>query len=330
MRVAFLCDIYIHWLRAANCSNMDVSLKVAADEFILSGGFMQKSFVCKGRSVVNGKQFVKMGKTMRWLTFFTTGEGPQQSPLTDSKVLEYIKLQVRDHVQERLAELRAADDAPEEAAAEDLSERLGLASMGIDDDDDSEKEVIISKKSLNLLGKHIPVPLTIEGAPANWEPVFVIDMTLGTRMELSAWNLTNLFAAFEKERPLRAAVVRKKKLPVTPKKKAKASPKKKGTSPLPDYSPSSGKRRYDFKGVGPVRVTPVESESLPIGVRTPRKYEVVNRKRPAGVKSKNFTELSEKSTRTRRRRNQKMDTHSDQESDSEVFAHDEDPNLDSD
>ena len=289
---------------------------------------MQKSFVCKGRSVVNGKQFVKMGKTMRWLTFFTTGEGPQQSPLTDSKVLEYIKLQVRDHVTDRLAEIRAADDAPEEAAAEDLSERLGLANMGIDDDDDSEKEVIISKKSLNLLGKHIPVPLTIEGAPANWEPVFVIDMTLGTRMELSAWNLTNLFAAFEKERPLRAAVVRKKKVPVTPKKKAKASPKKKGTSPLPDYSRNSGKRRYDFKGVGVVRVTPGEPGK--IGVRTPRRYEVVNRKRPAGVKSKNFTELSEKSTRTRRRRTKQMDTHSDQESDSEVFAHDEDPKLDSD
>ena len=92
---------------------MDVSLKVAEDEFILSGGCMQKSFVCKGRSVVDGKEFVKMGKTMRWVTFFTIGEGPQQSPLTNSKVLSNIKQQVRDNVQERLAETRAADEAPE-------------------------------------------------------------------------------------------------------------------------------------------------------------------------------------------------------------------------
>ena len=111
---------------------------------------------------------------------------------------------------------------------------------------------------------------------------------------------------------------------MTPKKKAKASPKKKGTSPLPDYSPSSGRRRYDFKGVGPVRVTPVESESLPIGVRTPRKYEVVNRKRPAGCK-----DTGDMSKRTRGRLDKLMDKYSDMGSDDNVFEADEDPDLDS-
>ena len=41
---------------------MQVSLKLEADEFILRGGMMEKSFVCQGLSVVSGKKFVKMGK----------------------------------------------------------------------------------------------------------------------------------------------------------------------------------------------------------------------------------------------------------------------------
>ena len=69
-------------------------------------------------------------------------------------------------------------------------------------------------------------------------------------MELNEENLTNLFAAFADEKPALAFVAKKKKLAVTPKRKAKASPKKKTTSPLPDDSPISGSRRYQYKGVG--------------------------------------------------------------------------------
>ena len=57
---------------------MSVSLKLD-DEFILRGGMMEKSFVCKDLSVVSGKKFVKMGKTMRWVTFFAIGEGISSS-----------------------------------------------------------------------------------------------------------------------------------------------------------------------------------------------------------------------------------------------------------
>ena len=111
---------------------------------------------------------------------------------------------------------------------------------------------------------------------------------------------------------------------MTPTRKAKASPKKKATSPLPDNSPTSGNRRYEYKGVGIVRVLQGEKEGR--GVRTPRRYQVVNRKRPAGYKP----EHGEMSSSTKRRLNAKMDAYSDHGSDEDVFARDEDPNLDSD
>ena len=85
---------------------------------------MEKSFVCKGLSVVSRKNFVKMGKTMRWVTFFATGDGPQQSPLTHSKVLHTIRGQARDHVKARLADIHDVDEGPE-VEVEDLSERIG-------------------------------------------------------------------------------------------------------------------------------------------------------------------------------------------------------------
>ena len=90
---------------------------------------------------------------MRWVTFFTIGEGPQQSPLTNSEALYNIRQQARDNVKVRLAENRAADEAPEAAAVEDLSDRLGLAGMGLDDDDEPEDHLVICKKSLKLLPK---------------------------------------------------------------------------------------------------------------------------------------------------------------------------------
>ena len=210
---------------------------------------MEKSFVCKGLSVVSGKKFVKMGKTMRWVTFFATGEGPQQSPLTQSKVLYNIRQQAREFVKNRLKDIIAADDVAE-AEVEDLSDRLGLGAMGLVDDDDPEDEVVICTKSLKVLPPTMKVPLTISGAPAGWAAAFVVDSTVGTKMELTEVNMTNLFAAFEHEKPVRAAVVKKKKRAVTPKRKAKATPKKKATSPLPDDSPTSGSRRYLYKGVG--------------------------------------------------------------------------------
>ena len=106
---------------------------------------------------------------------------------------------------------------------------------------------------------------------------------------------------------------------MTPKRKAKASPKKGATSPLPDDSPISGSRRYEYKGVGIVRV--LQGEKKGRGIRTPRRYQVVNRKRPAA---------SEMSVTTKARLEAQLDAYSDHGSDADVFARDEDPNLDSD
>ena len=277
---------------------------------------MEKTFVCEGLSVVHGTEFVKMGKTMRWVTFFATGEGHQQSPLTNSQVLCKIRQQARDKAMACLAEIRAAEDEGEEAAVEDLSDRLGLGGMGLDDGDDPEDQTVLSKKSLKLLPPTIKVPLTLSGAPADWAPVFVVDGTMGTRMELNAVNLTNLFAAFEDERPARAAADKKKQRAMTPEAKAKVKAAK-ATSPLPDTSPISGNRRLHYKGVGTVRV--VKGEKVGKGVRTPRRIEVVNRKRPAGY---------EMSVGTKYRLKRQMDAYV--ESDAEVFARDEDPKMDSD
>jgi hypothetical protein len=286
---------------------------------------MPKSFICKGLSVVSGMKFVKLLKTMRWLTFFTTGEGPQQSPLTNSSVLAHIKKQVRDNVLARVAENRAAGEATPVAAVEDLADRLGLAGMGIADEDECEDPVFICKKTLKLMPKTLKVPLTILGAPADWAPVFAVDATVGTRMELTVENLTNLFTAFENEKPTRAEVAKMKKSVATPKRKqtaspATTSPKKKGTSPLPDNSPNSGHRRYAYKGVGVVRVIPGEAATVKIGVRTPRRYQVVNRKRRRN---------GDKAVKRSSRRNAApVDTDSDQDVDDNVFEVDEDPDMD--
>ena len=118
---------------------------------------------------------------------------------------------------------------------------------------------------------------------------------------------------------------------MTPKRKAKASPKKKSSSPLPDDSPTSGNRLYAFKGVGKVRVLP--GEKVKLGVRTPRRYQVVNRKRPAGFDRQKLSGIAgeyQPSSRTRRRHNAKANAESDQESDAKVFDKDEDPKLDTD
>ena len=110
---------------------------------------------------------------------------------------------------------------------------------------------------------------------------------------------------------------------MTPKRKAKASPKKKATSPLPDDSPISGSRRYEYKGVGIVRV--LQGEKQKTGVRTPRRYQVVNRKRPAA---------SEQSRRTRRRLDAIVAGYTEHDPAENVFERDEierdgDPDLDS-
>ena len=190
---------------------MSVELTLEDDEFILRGGKMEKSFVCKGLSKVSGRKFVKLGKTMRWVTFFATGEGPQQSPLVSSKVLYHIRKQAREFIKVRLVQIRGADDEPE-AEVEDLSDRLGLAAMGLVDEDEADDEMVISKKSLKVLPKTMKVPLTILGAPANWAPVFVVDSTVGTRMELNKENLENLFAAFETEKPAGLRSLEQKRL----------------------------------------------------------------------------------------------------------------------
>ena len=135
-------------------------------------------------------------------------------------------------------------------------------------------------------------------------------------MELTVENLTNLFAAFENEKSTRAAVAKQELLAASPKRKPK------GTSPLPDTSPNSGNRLYGFKGVGVVRV--IRGEATTIGIRTPRRYQVVNRKRPAGCK-----DTGEMPKRNRRRIDAQMDKYFDQGSDDNVFEKDEDPDLDS-
>ena len=277
---------------------------------------MEKTFICEGLSVVRGKKFVKMGKAMRWVTFFATGEGHQQSPLTSSKVLCNIRQQAKARAIARLAEIRDADRDDDEAEVEDLSNRLGLGAIGLADEDEPDDELVLSKRSMKLLPPTMKVPLTLSGAPADWAPVFVVDGTMGTRMELNAVNLTNLFAAFEDERPARAAADKKKQRAMTPEAKAKVKAAK-ATSPLPDTSPISGNRRLHYKGVGTVRV--VKGEKVGKGVRTPRRIEVVNRKRPAG---------HQMSKETKRRLGKQMDAYVD--SDAEVFGRDEDPKMDSD
>ena len=279
---------------------------------------MEKTFICEGLSVVGGTKFVKMGKTMRWVTFFATGEGHQQSPLTNSKVLCNIRQQAKARAIARLAEIRDADRDDDEAEVEDLSNRLGLGAIGLADEDEPDDELVLSKQSMKLLPPTMKVPLTLSGAPADWAPVFVVDGTMGTRMELNAVNLTNLFAAFEDERPARAAADKKKQRAMTPEAKAKVKAAK-ATSPLPDTSPISGNRRLHYKGVGTVRV--VKGEKVGKGVRTPRRIEVVNRKRPRGTEMPKWTKA---------RLNKQMDAHRDSGSDAEVFAQDEDPKMDSD
>ena len=303
---------------------MAVSLELKPNEFTLRGGMMEKTFICEGLSVVGAKKFVKMGKTMRWVTFFATGEGHQQSPLTSSKVLCNIRQQAKARAIARLAEIRDADRDDDEAEVEDLSNRLGLGAIGLADEDEPDDELVLSKQSMKLLPPTMKVPLTLSGVPADWAPVFVVDGTLGTRMELNEVNMTNLFAAFEHEKPVRAAVVKKKKRAVTPKRKAKASPKKKATSPLPDNSPTSGNRRYDYKGVGVVRV--LKGDKVGSGVRTPRRIQVVTRKRPAGCKHR----PGEMSDRTYKHLNKLMDEYSGEGSDEDVFDKDSDPKMDSD
>ena len=60
-----------------------------------------------------------------------------------------IRQQARDNVKARLADIHDVDEAPE-ASVEDLSDRLGLAVMGLVDDDEPEDLSVISKKSLNV------------------------------------------------------------------------------------------------------------------------------------------------------------------------------------
>ena len=142
-------------------------------------------------------------------------------------------------------------------------------------------------------------------------------------MELNEVNMTNLFAAFEDEKPARAAAEHKKKRAKTPESKAKAKAKK-VTSPLPDNSPTSGNRRYDYKGVGVVRV--LKGDKVGSGVRTPRRIQVVTRKRPAGCKHR----PGEMSDRTYKHLNKIMDEYSGEGSDEDVFDKDSDPKMDSD
>ena len=163
------------------------SLDLPEHLFTLSGGKLLQPVIAGGATTVDGNRYITLKKEAWWLTWFLAGRGPQQSPLTNIKLLARIREQHRAQMQEALADTEAA--GKDEDDPDDLDNKLNIEDIGLGVVSNTGTE--LTKKNLAKLGATVHTVLDIAGAKPGWIATCVVENTKSVRMQLTHANLDN-------------------------------------------------------------------------------------------------------------------------------------------